>query len=340
MRLFPVLLLVFIYGCVGAGGHDPDWARARQQLLWPEPPAPPRIQFLRSIQAADDLAGKEQGGKVFSWLTGEKNADIRMLTPYGIAVDGDGRMWVADTEGRAVQMIDLARKRVESWRRLGEWTLLSPVGIARDPRDGKLYVSDSGLRRVFVTDKDLKFVRLLDPPGGFRRPTGLAVAPDGRVYVADTLAHIIKIFAADGRYLGEQKSGLTADGLFSLPGSLAVDRSGRLFVVDTMNFRIEYFSPDGTSLGSIGQLGDVPGSFARPRGVAVDSAQHVYVTDAAFDNVQVFDLAGRLLLGWGGPGNVPGKFNMPAGMVFDDSDRLYVVDSFNHRVQMFQYLGD
>lgn len=338
--LFVLALLGGLWGCAGVSAPDLRWAEAQEQLVWPEPPFPARIQFVRSIQGEGDLASDGRGRQVLDWLTGEKGGRIRMRTPFGIAADGSGRFWVADTEDRSVQVIDLARKKVDRWNRLGEWSLLSPVGVARDSRSGLLYVSDSGLRKVFVVEKQQHIVRMLEPPGGFQRPTGIAVAADGRVYVADTLARVVKIFDAKGAYLGERGSNLTPDGKFSLPGSLAVDHLGQLFVVDSMNFRVEGFSPDGAPLGVVGQLGDTPGSLARPRGIAVDSQQHIYVSDAAFDNIQVFDLAGRLLLTWGGPGDAPGKFNLPAGMTFDNSDHLYVVDAFNHRVQIFQYLGN
>lgn len=314
-----------------------SWNSPDAELVWPPPPSTPRIRFLRSVQPADFI-DEGSGSKLFHWISGEKKRVFPMSAPYGIAADGNGRIWVADTKGGMVQIFDLASERVDYLASAGPTPLVSPLGVARDDEKGWLYVSDSVLAKVFVFDGKGQLLGTREPPGGFSRPAGLATDGQGNLYVVDVLKNKVDIFSRDGTYLNSLESGQAEEGGFNRPANVAVDASGRVYVTDSMNFRIEMFDPAGKSIGTIGQIGDVPGSFARPKGVAIDSGGNIYVADAAFDNIQIFDAAGRLLLYFGEPGKGAGQLSLPAGLCFDRHDRLYVVDAFNQRVQIFQYL--
>lgn len=326
-----------VAGCASGGPARIDWADPAVDLVWPAPPEQARIRLLRTIAPADFVEKQGQGQKLWRLFTGEKPEVLPLSGAYGVAADGAGKVWVADSGSRVVHVFDLARHRVEYISGAGEESLVSPVGVAYDAGAGTLYVSDSQLKQVFAFDEQGRLRGTRAPAKGYGRPAGLATDGNGNLYVVDVTEGGVEVFSREGVHLRSIVSVLPPGG-FNLPANVFVDRSGRVYVTDSMNFRLEVFDPDGKSLGTIGQIGDVPGTFARPRGVAVDSEGHVYVADAAFDNIQIFDSAGRLLLYFGMAGKKPGEFNLPAGLFFDGDDRLYVADAYNQRVQVFQYL--
>ena len=339
MKLFLCYLLVAsalltLDGCAGRSKglfiSDPQVS-----LVWPSPPDTPRIKYFRQISGPEDFRDKNQTSLVMRWITGDVDQEMPMRAPYGIAADGRGRIWVADPESHVVHIYDLADRRSDYLTRAGEDLFLSPVGVAYDPERELLYISDSGLNKVFVVDDQGDFLGLRQPDEGFSRPAGMALDSQGRLYVVDVLKGRIEMFSPEGVHLGGMEGGA---GELNRPSNVAVDQNGRVYVTDSLNFRVVVFGADRKILATFGKIGDRPGYFARPRGIAVDSQGHIYVSDAAFDNVQIFDLTGNLLLYFGGYGKSPGKLNLPAGLFFDRDDRLYVADTYNRRVQIFEYL--
>lgn len=335
---FFAVLFLLLAGCGPPRAGEIAWRNPEVDLVWPEPPETARIRFLRTLEPADFAQVSGSADKFFRWITGEQKRILPLVTPFGVAANGRGRIWVTDTGLPAVHAFDLTRNRVEYIVAAGKEPLVSPVGVAYDDRRDRLYVSDSVLKKVMVFSGRGDFLESLDTPGGFGRPAGMAVDEQGNLYVADVLEGRVEVFGPDGVHRKTLASGASPEEGFNRPICVVVDRSGRVYVTDSMNFRVEILGPDGESLGTIGQIGDVPGSFARPRGVAVDSEGHIYVADAAFGNIQIFDLAGRLLLFFGELGKEPGQFSLPAGLFFDHNDHLYAVDAYNQRIQIFEYL--
>lgn len=335
-----LLLLALLSGCAGSvGAGNPDWYVSDSDLIWPDPPEVPRIKYLREVTTLPSAGQKEsQGGQWLQWLTGEDERQMPLLAPYAVVADGQGRVWVADTQGQSVVFFDLARNRVRRQGVFSGIVLQSPIGLALDVARERLYISDSKLNRILICDLSGKYIASVDHEA-LARPAGMATDHQGNLYVADVdLGEILK-FSPEQKLLGRYGSQLIPGGKFNRPANVAIGADGSIYVVDSLNFQVEVVSAAGESLGSIGQIGDVPGSFARPRGVALDSDGHIYVADAAFSNVQIFNREGQLLLFFGEPGKAPGQFSLPAGLFFDVADRLYVVDSYNHRLQIFQYVS-
>ena len=307
--------------------------------VWPAPPDISRIKLLRSLEGVEDLVDQTQTkNRLFRWLTGDMAEQVPLVSPYGIATDGQGTIWVTDPGAHAVHVLDLKRRRGRLWTLAGDELFLGPAGIAYDPSRERVYVADAQLKKVVAFSRQGKVVASLAPEIPFGRPGGMAVDMQGNLLVADVIKGVIRRFSPTGEELPELGSPTTPNGHFNRPIGLALDGNGLIYVIDSLNFRIEVIDPAGEAVASIGELGDQPGTFSRPRGIAVDSFGHIYVADAAFDNIQIFNLKGQLLLVFGGGGEH--GLSLPAGLSVDAQDRIYAVDSFNHRIQIYQFLGN
>lgn len=332
------IVLTFTSGCTLVAAPTVPWGDPATSLQWPPPPDKPRIRYLRDFKGAADFAKKSSSQKFLTWLTGDQEKKLPFVSPYGIAADGLGRIWVADMGIRGVHQIDLAKEQVSYIFTAGTTPLATPAGVAVDLERQRLYVSDTTLAKVFLFDLEGSFLKEWNAPDNFGRPAGLAVDKSGQLYVVDAKKNRLSVFSPDGELLRTITSAALPDFTFNIPSNVIVNAQGQIFVVDSMNFRVESFSAEGESLGTIGSIGDGPGYFARPRGLALDNDGHIYVADATFDNIQVFDNSGKLLIFFGQTGRNAGEFSLPAGMIFDQHNRLYVVDSYNQRLQIFEYL--
>jgi len=306
-------------------------------MVWPQPPDPPRIKYLRDFKGPEDIyPEKNKFQKITEMVTGDNRLILELLTPYSVATDSKGVIYIADTTMGVVHRYDLVERDVSYIGRAGDEQLSSPVAVAMD-RENNLYVSDSILNKVFKFGKDGEFVKELVPPTGFKRPGGITVNAAGEKFVVDALANILHKFNANDVYEGEFPQRLPGVEL-NTPSFVATDRSGNVYVTDAMNFTVNKYSADGKLMKRIGEVGDVPGTFARPKGVALDSDGHVYVIDANHNNFQIFNGEGQLLLYVGSNGDRPGEFSLPSGIFIDNQDRIFIADTFNRRIQVFQYL--
>lgn len=177
----------------------------------------------------------------------------------------------------------------------------------------------------------------------FRKPRGVAVGPDGSVYVADSNNHRIQKFDADGKFVlawgsqGVLDAGTGDPGKFNEPWGVAVGPDGSVYVADTWNHRVQKFDADGNFITMWGRFGndEAPEAFWGPRGIAVDPNGNVYVADTGNKRVAIFDANGVSLNTIGSGGYDPGQFDEPVGLAFAPNGSLYVADTWNQRIQMF-----
>ena len=339
MPLFSLLLLcgvVVLTGCTATPATEDREELSTTPLVWPLPPAEPRIEFSQVISSPSDVKGKKGFFKKLAALIfGEK--EERIVKPYGVTVDGTGRIIIADTALKRVHIFDKEEKKYSLIEKAGRTRFVSPVGVATDG-DDNIYVSDSELKKVFKLNSKGKRKALLE--GELKRPTGLAMnRAEGVLYVVDTWDHNVKAFNTEGKHIFTIGRRGLGKGKFNYPTDVFVDREGAIYVTDSMNFRVQVFDKRGKFLTLFGNHGDGSGDFARPKGIGVDGEGNIYVVDALFDVIQIFDREGNYLFGFGGTGQKRGSFWLPGGLFVDGDDNIYVADAYNRRVQVFKYLG-
>jgi DNA-binding beta-propeller fold protein YncE len=249
---------------------------------------------------------RPDGAFVRSW--GE---DIFTARTHGLTVGPDGTVYCVDEGSQCVYQFTPNGELLQT---IGTKGVASATGY-----DGHTIESIKG-----------------GPP--FNRPTNLAVAPNGDLYITDGYGNCkVHRFSATGTLLqswGEPGSG---PGQFYLPHGVRVAPDGRVLVADRENDRIQIFSPDGTFLD---QWTDVQ----RPTNIALDPEGRVYVSelwwrvgqrsmvhaDITADQpgrVSVFDAGGQLLTRWGGPDRAAaGNFIAPHDICVDSHGDVYVAE--------------
>jgi sugar lactone lactonase YvrE len=332
-RYFVPLLALALLACATPVEVEPV---AASPLVWPAPPDAPRIAFVRTISAPKDL-GFTKGFflRVVDFIFGE--TPERLIRPMAVLEVGQV-LYVADPGAKGVHRFDRGDNKYKLIHLEGDLQLPSPIGLARGENDSVL-VTDSALGGVFVIKPGAEFAVQMHLSEPLRQPTGIAFdAPARKLYVVDTLAHCIKVYAADGAYLTSIGRRGEADGEFNFPTMLWRDHD-HLLVTDSLNFRVQIFDSQGHFISKFGQMGDNQGEALRQKGVATDSFGHVYLVDALLNGVQIFDQGGQLLLSIGGMGEARGEFWLPTGIFIGADDSIYVADTYNRRVQVFRYVG-
>lgn len=197
----------------------------------------------------------------------------------------------------------------------GAGQFMAPRGIAIGP-DGTITIVDQLNYRVQQFDANGAFLRQFGSAGttpdkfgqlkGFAfGPTGLAAAPDGTLFVADTWNHRVSVFSPTGQPLRQWGTFFNgqddAAGLpmhpsdFYGPRGIAIGPDGLVYVTDGGNGRLSVFKQDGTWVRTIGSRGTGPGQMLDCIGVAVKADGTIAVADPDNGRVQLFAANGTFL---------------------------------------------
>jgi sugar lactone lactonase YvrE len=277
--------------------------------------------------------------------------------PRGIAADGAGNVYVADTGNGTIRKITPAgvvhtlagaagvKGGADAAGAAASFS--APCSLAIDDA-GNVYVADRGIRKVTPAGTVTTLVAI-DLPQGVARDAA------GNVYAADTLNHVIRRIDPAGTVTmiaGTAGAPGRADGEgtqagFNFPQGLALDGAGNVYVADSLNHTIRKITPHGrvtTLAGTPGASGSADGrgaaaSFNFPKGVATDAAGNVYVADTGNSTIRKITPAGAATTLAGAPGvtggadGVAARFNFPQDVATDGAGNVYVADTLNNVIR-------
>jgi sugar lactone lactonase YvrE len=215
--------------------------------------------------------------------------------------------------------------------------LVKPYGVAVDS-SGRLYVSDTAVRLVFVFDFDapqneerVAFVGM-KKPGRLGRPIGLALDARDNLYVSDATGKKVVVYGPDHEFA----AAIGEFGKLERPAGIAIDNEmDRLYVVDVAAHNVKVYSLGGEFLFEFGKRGAGDGDLNYPTNIALDGAGNVLVVDSMNNRVMIFDRDGKFIRRFGRLGRVAGSFARPKGIAIDSDGHIYVVDAAFDNVQIF-----
>lgn len=269
-----------------------------------------------------------------------------------VAVDSQDRVFVFSRGEHPVIVFDRDGDFITSW---GEGVFTRPHGIFMGPDESVYCVDDFDhtLRKCTLEGKILMTIGVPHQPsdtgftpgdylsvqwGGppFHRPTNVALAADGCLYVTDGYANArVHKFSPEGELLfswGEPGSG---PGQFRLVHGIAIDSEGIVYVGDRMNSRVQLFSPRGEYMA---EWNDV----YQPNDLFLDENDHLFIGEIGFranlpmtgpvpapedsySRVTIRNLKGEILSKITSPDpTLPGGLVSPHGIRTDSHGDLYV----------------
>jgi DNA-binding beta-propeller fold protein YncE len=215
-----------------------------------------------------------------------------LVTPIGVVVSPDGRVYVSDADLARVAVFNEKGKFMKFFS--GEFK--RPTGLAINAAEKLIYVADTWEHMVYVYGFDGTRKGSIgqrgEGPGKLNYPTHISVDADGLIYVSDTLNFRVQMFSPSGKFLNE--FGIVGDsyGTFDKIKGIAVDTEGHIYVADAAQDMVKIFDKQGRLLLFFGKKGHFYGNFYLPAGIFIDSKDRIYVADSLNMRLQVFQFLG------------------------------------------------
>ncbi len=359
-----------------------------------------QIRKVDSAGVITTVAGTREFFGGFSGDNGPATA-ARLRSPGGVALDGAGNLFIADTGNDRIRKVDSAGV-ITTVAGTGESfggfsgdggpaiqaALYYPSGVALDGA-GNLFIADTGNDRIRKVDSAGVITTVAGAgefgfaeAGGFggdggpaiqaalNYPSDVVADGAGNLYIADTdrsrirkvdAAGVISTVAGTGSFGFSGDGGPAVEAQLNHPADVTTDGAGNLYIADRYNDRIRKVDSAGV-ISTVAGTGESFGGFSGdggpaiqaalnyPRGVAVDGAGNLFIADTGNHRIRKVDSAGVIstvagtgesfggFSGDGGPA-IQAALNYPRGVGVDGAGNFFIADTDNHLVRKLTPVG-
>ncbi len=243
--------------------------------------------------------------------------------PHGFAVDAQGNIWASDANADEI-VLGISAKGAN--------------GIVRGHQVFKM--SSSGKVLMTLGKEGVKG----NGPDTFDRPTGIAIAPNGDIFVTDghgTNDRVVK-FSKDGKFIKTWGHHGAGPGEFDQPHDISIGGSlNRVYVADRSNSRVQVFDQDGNFITAWKQFG-------RPSAVYIAKDDTFYASDSQSNSTVNPGYLRGITVGSAKDGSITAFIPDPdlaeadvnrisgaSGIVADDKGTIYAADVGPHRLRKY-----
>ena len=254
--------------------------------------------------------------------------------PSGVAVDGSGDVFVADTDNDAVKEIVAVNGVASSSSTVTTVGsgFVAPEGVAVDG-SGNVFVADLGhsaVKEIVAVNGVVSSSSTVNTVGsGFSYNYDVAVDGSGNVFVADTYNSAVKEIVAVNGAVSSSSTVNTVGSGFSNPYGVAVDGSGNVFVADLGHSAVKEIVAVNGVVSSSSTVNTVGSGFSNPYGVAVDGSGNAFVADFGNSAVKEIVAVNGAVSSSSMVNTVGSGFAGPEGVAVDGSGNVFVAD-FGH----------
>ena len=345
---------------------------------------------------ATRVAGKANDGGYHDGDNGPATS-AALNEPTGVAVDGLGNIYIADSKNGCIREVDAASGIITTVAGIpgnndfsgdgGPATsaeLNVPHGIALDG-SGNLFIADTGNCMVRKVDAATQYISRvagsksgINPRCGYSGDMGQAVNAElsqpsavyldisGNIYIADTDNHRIRKVQATGQIIttvaGDGIAAYGGDGgpatsaSIQKPKGMWVDQAGSILIADSENHRLRKVSGSSETISTV--AGDGTGAYSGDGGLAIDASlqkphdvcvyktpapRYLHISDPCNYQIRKVDLndgfltkvAGTFWFGYNGdyiPATIA-RLNYPFGVHVGPAGNVYIADTYNHRIR-------
>ena len=252
-----------------------------------------------------------------------------LYSPRGLAVDGGGNVYIADSINRRLRKVDTSGT-ITTVAGNGTYGYTGDGGPATSASFGTLWdVAIDAAGNLFIADMNNHRVRRVDTSG------------------------IITTIAGNGTAAYSGDGGPAVSASLSSPRGVVIDRWGNLYIADGGNLRVRKIDTAGiittiAGTGSGGYAGDggpaLEANLDSVFDVSIDNADNIFIANAMDQLIRKVDSAGiidRFAGGWlGDDGSaIDATVNRPQGAAVDGFGNLLIADSRNNRIRKVDVSG-